>query len=244
VNVLTKQPAEQLKRELAVPGAGPIAAIASVTAVSRQLVAGSAALGVSGSLTAGLLFVDLSGGTDGERYLVTARVTTAAGELREAELEVAVVDGAWAMPDGGAPYLSIKDFVDRFGLDEVVRMTDGGDGRIDRALLVGALAAVQAITDAYLGTRFAVPLGPSPSGVPEIVKTAIGDMARARLYPRGAPEGVSEAAKAALKILERISEGKLAMPTLQPAAAAPSSAAPILVSPGERLYPRGGWSDY
>jgi hypothetical protein len=94
VNVLTKQPAEQLKRELAVPGAGPIAAIASVTAVSRQLVAGSAALGVSGSLTAGLLFVDLSGGTDGERYLVTARVTTATSSSASRSSPAAVVTRA------------------------------------------------------------------------------------------------------------------------------------------------------
>lgn len=114
-------------------------------------------------------------------------------------------------------------------------MTDSdGTGRIDRALLVNALGAVQAKADVYISARYKVPLDP----VPEIVKVAIGDMARARLYPRGAPEGVSDDAKAAEKLLEKISDGRLPLPS---AAALPqaASSAPILVSPGRRQYPNG-----
>jgi phage gp36-like protein len=234
-----KQPAEQLKRHVAFDGDAAIAAIVSVASVKRNLVPGSANLTVAGELAAGMLFVSLIGGTDGERYLVTARVEDAAGEIREAELEAAVIDAAWTMPDGGDGYLSIAEFVANFGLEEVVRMTDlAGDGRIDRDLLVNALAAVQAVADAYIANRYAVPLVEAPA----VVKTAIADMARARLYPRGAPEGVSDAAKAALKLLERIGAGQLPLPALEAPAEAPSSA-PIAVSAGTRQYP-DGLSDY
>jgi phage gp36-like protein len=237
IKTLVMQPSEALKKELPVPGAGAIASILAVSAESRGLVAGSAPIAAAGSLTAGMLFLDLSGGTDGERYLVTARVETAAGETREAELEVAIVDGAWAMPDGGAGYVSISDMVRKYGLEELVRMTDAdGSGRIDRTLLVTALSDVQAVADAYIAARYQVPLA-SP---PEIVKVAIADMARARLYPRGAPDGVAEAAKAGLRLLEQISKGSLQLPSLSsaPVAETPSTA-PIAVSPGRRAYPDG-----
>jgi phage gp36-like protein len=234
MQILVKQPAEALKRELPIAGAAAIVAIEEVSAAGRALVEGSAALTVAGSLTAGMLFIDMAGGTDGERYLVTARVEDAAGEIREGELEVAVVEATWVMPDGGAPWLSIGEFVARHGLEEVVRMTDDGSGRIDRTLLVSALSAVQAVAEVHVGARFALPL----ATVPEIVKVAIGDMARGRLYPRGAPEGVAEAAKAGLRILEQIGKGQLPLPALAPVAEAPS-ASPILISGGSRQYPSG-----
>ena len=232
---LLKQPSEQLKRELAFEGAAAITTIVSVIAVKRGLVAGSAELTVAGELVGGVLFVTMSGGTDGESYLVTGKAEDAEGEIREAELEVAVIDTAWTTPEGGDGYLSIAEFVDMFTLDEVIRMTDvDGTERIDRTYLISALAAEQAIADAHISGRYTVPL----ASVPAIVKTAIGDRARARLYPRGAPEGVADAAKAALKLLERIGSGSLPLPSLTPLEAAPS-AAPIVVSPGARQYPDG-----
>lgn len=232
---LIKQPSEELKRAVAFGTAAPIAALVAVSAESRGLVAGSADLVVSGELGAGALFVRMGGGTDGESYLVTAKAEDQDGQRLEAELELAVVDGAWSMPDGGAGYLSIAEFVARFGLEETIRATDEeGSGRIGRDKLVQALSSAQAIVDVYISNRYSVPLGT----VPEIVKVAIGDMARARLYPRGAPDGVAEAAKAAEKRVEKIGEGKMPLPAATPLAAAPSSA-PVLVSPGRREYPNG-----
>jgi phage gp36-like protein len=240
VGALIKQPAEELKRSLPVSDAGALVQLVEVVAEARGLVTGSAPLTVAGELTAGMLFVHLAGGSDGERYLVTARVEDAAGEIREAEMEVAVIEAAWITPEGGAGYLSIADFVARYGLEETVRMTDGdGSGRIDRTLLVGALAAAQAIADAHLAARYAVPL----TTVPEIVKLAIGDMARARLYPGGAPEGVDAQAKAQLKLLERIATGALPLPALEAIAPAATST-PILIDPGVRRYPPGCLADY
>lgn len=233
MQALVKQPSEQLKRQLPIDGAAAIVTIIDVAAVSRGLVAGSEPLTVAGSLTAGALFVHLSGGTDGESYLITAQVEDANDEVREAELELTVIDGTWAKPDGGAGWLSIGEFVENFGLAEVVRMTDAdGSGRIDRALLVKNLAAAQAVAEAYVSAAYSLPL----DQVPEILKLAVADMARARLYPNGAPDGVGDAAKAAVRLLDQISKRQLPLPAAAPIAEAPSSSL-ILISPGERRYP-------
>jgi phage gp36-like protein len=236
-----KQPAEKLAFGYdfaAQLGAAAIALVLHAAAETRG--AGAALVSAGQEVVGQEVRILWTGGSDGESYLTTVRVRDSLGQEHELEGEIAVIDARWTMPDGGAPYLSIAEFVARFGLDETVRMTDAlGNGRIDRQLLVSALGDVQAIADAYLAARFSVPLAEAPA----IVKTAIADMARARLYPRGAPEGIAEAGKAALKLLERIAEGKLALPALAPIAAAPSASL-ILVDAGTRLYPRGGWSDY
>ena len=230
-----KQPAELLKKGVAFDTSAAIASIIDVSAAKRGLVVGSAGLAVAGELVAGMLFVTMSGGTDGERYLVTARAEDADGQELEAEIDLAVIDGAWVMPDGGDGYVSIAEFVARFGLEEVVRMTDtAGDGRIDRAYLINALTDAQAEADAEVSAHYAVPLAAPPA----LVKLAIADKARARLYPNGAPDGVADNAKAAQRQLERIGAGKLPLPGLDATAEAPSSA-PIAVSPGARQYPDG-----
>jgi len=233
---LIKQPSEQLKKGLAFDTSAAIMSIIDVSAAKRGLVTGSAGLVVAGELVAGIMFVTMSGGTDGERYLITGKAEDADGQDLEAELEVAVIEGAWSTPDGGDGYLTIDAFVRKFGIDEVVRMTDvSGTGRIDRDLLINALSDFQAIADSYIGARFAVPLADAP----ELVKTIVADGARARLYPNGAPEGVADAAKAALKLLDQISKGQLPLPSLTAQAPAPDTPTPIAVSPGSRQYPDG-----
>lgn len=235
MQTLIKQPAETLKRQLAFPAAAVVAAIVSVAVEARGLVVGADPLTVSGEIVAGLLIVEMAGGSDGERYIITGRADTAAGETLEAEMEVAVLDAAWVMPDGGAPWLTIAEFVDMVGLEETVRMTDGdGSGRIDRALLVAALTAGQTTAELYVAARYQLPLDPAPNALKQIV----ADLARGRLYPRGAPEGVETAVKAAQRTLEQISQGKLPLPSSSPIASAPSEA-PIVVSPGRRQYPDG-----
>ncbi|KKC27438.1 DUF1320 domain-containing protein [Sphingomonas sp. SRS2] len=241
VQNIVKQPEEALHYVFELGQA--IASVTSIGAIVRELVAGSADLVVSASVVDGAATAEISGGTDGERYLVTLRAVPFSDEdgVVEAELEVAVVDGKWTMPDGGVAYLSISDFVDSFGLEEVVRMTDNGSGRIDRAMLVGALRHAQGIVDINLGGRYAVPL----ATVPDAIKTAIADIARARLYPRGAPDGVADAAKVAHRMLERISTGSL--PLSIPAGEQPASAesdAPIMFTPGRKAYPGGRGSSW
>lgn len=234
VETLLKQPGEVLRRPVGFPGL-VVAAIVSAGAVARLALPGGAPLAVSAELANGVVTVELQGGVIGESYLVTVQAESADGETGEAELDVSVMDLEWAMPDGGAAYLSIADFVARFGLPEVIRMTDGaGDGRIDRDMLVAELVNAQAVVDGYVGARYTVPL----SEAPLLVRKWVGDLARAALYPGGAPEGVADQAKAAIKMLERVQSG--AMP-LQLAVSAPEAPSdnPVLIAPGNRIYPDG-----
>src|SRR5205085_2576429 len=157
MQAFVKQPSELLKKGVAFATEAAIASIIDVSAAKRGLVVGSAGLIVAGELVAGMLFVSMSGGTDGESYLVTAKATDADGQDLEAEIELTVIDGAWTMPDGGDGYVSISAFVEKFGLEEVVRMTDTqGDGRIDRAYLINALSDAQATADAEISARYSV----------------------------------------------------------------------------------------
>jgi phage gp36-like protein len=234
VETLLKQPAEVVKRQ-PVFGLSAAASTVQASVVARGLVAGAAAMVATPTIAAGVVSVSLSGGTDGERYLVTVTVTATTGEVAQAELDVAVIDGAWAMPDGGTGYLSITEFVDRVGLPEVIAITDGvGDGRIDRAMLISRLTDAQSLVDTHFAGRYLVPLV-SP---PQIVKKLVADLAQAALYPRGAPDGIAEQAKQSIRLLERIQAGQVQIPSAVPPAPAVSEN-PILISPGRRAYPDG-----
>ena len=235
LTTLVKQPAEQLRHQPAFTTLSPIATVLSIAVAPRGLVPGASALTAVEVTGAGAAAVWLAGGGDGERYLVTVRVQDAAGETLESEVEVAVIEAAWALPDGGAPWLSIVDFVKRVGLDEVTRMTDAsGAGRVDRDLLTAALADAQTIAEPFLAGRYALPL----AAVPPLVALVVADLARERLYPNTAPDGVARAATAARKTLERVQDGSLPLPIA--GAAGPAEApgdAPIVISPGRRAYP-------
>lgn len=234
--VRLKQPGEALRVRVAI--ASPIRVEALTVDARPGPAAGFQAVPAILPGAAGAVDLLASGGNDGVRYLVTLRIATADGETVEREVEIAVVDGAWAMPDGGAPYLSIADFVGAVGFEEVLAQTDDGSGRIDRTLLIRALVAAQAEVDAHLAGRYALPIA---TPVPPLLETLIADRARQRLYPRGAPDGVAEAGKAALRMLERIQSG--ALPLGVPAASAPPAAevtdAPVVFVAGRRAYPDG-----
>ncbi len=192
---------------------------ANVIVDARGLVVGGAALVVQ--LVDGAL--RLSGGSSGEIYLITIKASNLAGLSGEAEIEVECLDQSWSMPDGGAAWLTVAQFVARFGHEEVVRMSDlRGDGRIDRDLLVNALIDAQAIAEAHIKGVAAIDAG----AVPALLQGIIADLARARLYPGGAPEGIDAQARMAMRNLEKLQSGgaKLGM-----ASAAEPEAAPILI---------------
>lgn len=230
---LIKQPAEVLRETAHFDGLMVIDGVVDIDVTPRSAV-GGAAMTATAAVELGLVMVTLSGGSDGDQYLVTVRAEGDSGHIAEAELEVIVIDAAWVMPDGGAPYLTIAEFVGRFGLREAVAMTDGtGDGRIDRTYLISALIDAQAIVEGHIGARYALPL----STVPQLIKTWIGDIARGRLYPGGAPEGVEKASGQALRMLEHVRDGKMNLPSAEQLAAPAASDAPILHFSGGRTYP-------
>ncbi len=219
------------------PGFVPVE-IGAVDVTPRGLVTwhSGTALGAHGDWSGDQPALWLSAGADGEQYLIRATGIDADGAQAQAEVEVSVIEPGWAMPDGGAPYLSILELAQRVGFAELVRMTDAdGSGRIDRDYLIAALIDAQAEIDANLAARFVLPLDP----VPPIVKRWMADLARGRLYPAGAPEGVEQAARAATRMLERAAEGKLPLPAGDALAAEGPGDAPVLIAPGRRAYPDG-----
>jgi phage gp36-like protein len=236
---LTKSPAEALRPTLAFASALPIAAVLSVDIAERGGGAGNLSAGAE--VVDGLVVAHLAGGRDGERYGVTVLAQDADGAELEIRVELVVIESDWRTPDGGAPWLPIAAFVRRFGLDEVIAMTDrDGSGRIDRELLVEALIDAQAEAEAAIAGRYRLPL----ASVPRVIEAAIADRARARLYPRGCPEGVEKMAAAASRFLADVAAGRATLglpPADQPEAA--SSDAPVLITPGRRAYP-DGLADY
>lgn len=230
---ILKQPSEIKKLPLEFGGVSTISALGSVTVTPRGLVPGAAELIAVPTLFAGALTLTLSGGSDGERYLVSAVVDDAGGARAEEEVEVVVLNLTWTMPDGGASMLTAEEFVMRFGFDEVVRMTDArGDGRIGKDLLVSALIDAQALVESFIAGRYALPLDP----VPVMVKMLIADIARGRLYPNGAPDGIADQVKVAMRTLERIAAGTSTLGTVLPNAPVSNEGSPAWVG-GKRQYP-------
>src|SRR5690606_2954820 len=126
------QPAETLRHVVA--DLDSVQTVTGLVSESRGLVPGSDLLGVDAPIVDGTITLVLTGGSDGERYLVTLIAEIADGNSHEVEMEVDVIDGKWTMPDGGPSMLSVSDFVARCGHEEVLRLTDKGDGRIDKAM--------------------------------------------------------------------------------------------------------------
>ena len=224
------QPAEQTNVPLGIVAVGA----GSVVIEDRATVPPGTALAAMAEVAVGKSVVlRIFGGTDGESYLLTVPLTLADGQLREVEVEVVCVDGRWAMPGGGAAMLSIAEFVDAVGLDEAIRLTDpNGSGRIDAQILTGPLVAAQGQVEAALGGRYRLPL----AVVPQALKTAIVDLARLRLYPGEAPDGVKTAAANSTRYLDRVASGQATLPvTAAPAEA--QAADPVLIRPGTSAYP-------
>ncbi len=219
-----KSPQETLVEDL-----GPALAIVSVASVARGLVSGSGALALDDAVADGRANLSIGGGTDGELYLITALISTIAGD-RDTQIELAVFDGAWTMPDGGAPMLSIERFVARFGLDEIIMLTDAGDGRIDRKMLIGALSDAQSQAEAFLADRYTLPL---PT-VPPLLEMIVADIAHARLYRREPPKNVEDAQKIAMRNLDAIATGKIKL-GISPAPS--TSSDPGMIAPGTPAYP-------
>jgi phage gp36-like protein len=234
---LLKQPSERalLRFEIGQPGGVPLVALhaSSITAAGR--VAPVTPL-TSDSTIVGSTYVQLRllGGTVGELYRVSAVAEDSAGNRFEADREVYVLELGFREAAGTAPYLSIADFVARAGVDEAVRLTDElGANAIDAPRLLAALTDAQAMIDAQLAARYAVPLAaPAPAPIP----TLTYDLAVARLYRDALPEGVAAKQAEAIRLLKDLAAGRAALPI----AAAPtdSSPAPVIVEPHERLFTR------
>lgn len=231
---LLKHPAVTLNVALAF--AGNVSSVDSITFTPRQIVP-MGELPIGASIVSGNdVDVSVTGGTDGEIYDVTCTVNLAAGGTAAQDFTMAVIASTWTMPDGATGWLDVHEFINRLGLDDTIAATDrNGTGGIDLPYLLGALIDAQAECEVFLAARYALPL----SSIPSILKAAVYDIARSRLYPRGLPDGVAEAAKASRANLGRISKGDAMLPGVAGVQVDPATTTsdPILGFASDRLYP-------
>lgn len=234
-----KQPSETI--DLALGFGQALAAIGAVEITARGLVAGSSMPTIVSQAIAGeAVQLRIAGGTDGERYLISARATTSGGQVLEREAELAVVDFGFAVPAGAGAFISPQSLADRIGLDSLTRLTDdAGTGRIGAARLAGAIADAEAEVAGYISARYQLPLAqPWP-----LLATIAHAIALEKLWQaRGeTSDAVTAGAKQARAQLADIAAGRLAAPAGTAAASAAASPAPVLFDPGAgRRFTRAG----
>lgn len=106
-------------------------------------------------------------------------------------------------------YATEADLRERFGNEELVQLTDRlipPTGQVDGAVLSRALGDADAMIDAHLGARYAVPLAAPLPG--DIVRVAC-DIARYLLHDLAPTETVREHYRDALRWLRDLADGTL-----------------------------------
>jgi phage gp36-like protein len=103
-------------------------------------------------------------------------------------------------------YITAQQWRDRFGEDEFTQLT-----RDEVSVFNGAVADADAMIDAHLATRYALPL----SNVPALLVGLSGDLSRYALYDESPPDVVTKRRDAAIEVLKSIASGDLAIPGAQ-----------------------------
>ncbi len=105
-------------------------------------------------------------------------------------------------------YATRQDLIDRFGEEELAYQTDAdGSGSLDAAAIDRALADADTLINGYLARLYALPL----ASTPDLIKSIACDIARYRLYKKEAPQLVRDNYQDALKRLEAIQRGAVAL---------------------------------
>lgn len=108
------------------------------------------------------------------------------------------------------PYATQQAMTDRYGLQEVIELTDRTNvppTTVDAAVLAGAMTDADMEVEASLGARYTLPL----AEVPAVVTRIACDLARYFLYDKAAPEEVRNRAKDARDLLKRIAKGEVSL---------------------------------
>lgn len=140
-------------------------------------------------------------------------------------------------------YASQQDLIDRFGEQELIRLTDRADppsDAIDADIVTRALEDADADINAYLVRQHTLPLDP----VPRLVLNLACDIARYKLHAEHAPEQVEERHKSALKMLTDLATGKASLGDDDPGAALPNQNSGPQVNAPPRTFSRDTLEDY
>lgn len=140
------------------------------------------------------------------------------------------------------PYVTSQQLVDRFGLDELIQIsnpTDPTATTVNATRVDNAIADIGALIDAKLAPRYTVPL----TTVPLVLLNIACDLVRARLYDDRIPDRIAERERAALKLLDQVGEGKLTLGLDAAAQATPPSDGPQSFS-GTAVFTADSLRDY
>jgi phage gp36-like protein len=150
--------------------------------------------------------ITVSGGTDGQDYLLTNTVTTAAGLTLDGFVMLRVRQpGATPTPIASV-YAQGADMIARFGAVRLVELTDSGEvrtGEINQATLQQALADADAEINGYLQSRYTLPL----ATVPQMLNLLACDIALYRLMKERPIQAVTERYDAARNWLRDVAKG-------------------------------------
>lgn len=104
------------------------------------------------------------------------------------------------------PYATLQHLVERFGEDELIRLSDrAGSGAIDAGVVDGKLADADAEIDGYLAGRYTLPL----ATVPVALRRIGCDIARYHLYDDRVTEAVQKRYDDAIKFLRMVAKGEV-----------------------------------
>lgn len=107
------------------------------------------------------------------------------------------------MPE--AVYYTQADYIERFGMDEALRLTDeAGDGEVDAEKFTKAIADASADMDAYLRGRYALPFDP----IPRVLSSIAAALVREKLHGNFPTQTVETEADRARKMLGDFATGK------------------------------------
>ena len=105
-------------------------------------------------------------------------------------------------------YATVQDLIDRFGEDELIGLTNGGEaGAYDLATIERAISDSGEEIDAYLASRYQLPLNP----VPQLVTGWCCDLTRLRLNKYKSSEAVVGNAALVRTALRAAQAGRLTL---------------------------------
>jgi len=107
-------------------------------------------------------------------------------------------------------YATVQDLIDNFGEAELILLTDRSvppSGSYDAAIAEKRLNDAEAEVDAYLSTRYALPL----ETIPNILNRLVCDIARYYLFGAALTDEVSKRYNDAIAFLKNVSTGKASL---------------------------------
>lgn len=140
------------------------------------------------------------------------------------------------------PTTTQQNLIDRFGLVELVQLTNPTDPAatiVNAQRVDDAIADIDAIISAKLSARYTLPL----ASVPLVLRNVACDLVRARLYEDNITDRVAERERAAMKLLDQISSGAVSLGLDAAAQPTASTGGPSFASTG-RVFTAGTLADY